>query len=242
MPVLEAEYLTVAEEHVELARTLAWKYFSKSPPEAGDIDELRAIANLALVQALARWPTYCAEKGYDHRNHDYLIAYLVMRINGALLDDARSHDHMARSRRGLAKTLEKFTVNGDARPAVLAEATGMDPKLIASVQAEAANKPCHMSDIPPGEDTDWSNGANAVTDEGADTEAEVTVRCMLYAVRSVLSSLRRPDQEIMALVYFYGMKLADAAEVVGIGLEEAKAVHTAAVLQVHNALLMQATA
>jgi len=75
----------LAERYVALADTCAWRFYQRAPLIA-PIDDCKSIARIALVEACSRWPEYCREHDYDHRDHSYLVAFLKMRIDAALLD------------------------------------------------------------------------------------------------------------------------------------------------------------
>jgi len=85
--VLDEAGRAQAEEYDTIATAAAWHFWQKAP--RADFDELKGIARLALVEAVARYPHYCADRGYDP-DSSYIIGYLSQRVNGAILDFARS--------------------------------------------------------------------------------------------------------------------------------------------------------
>ena len=51
----------LVEEYDTIATGAAWHFWQKAP--RADFEELRGIARLALVEAVERYPRYCAERG-----------------------------------------------------------------------------------------------------------------------------------------------------------------------------------
>ena len=64
-----------------MAASIAWEYWRRAP--RADVEELRAIAPVALAEAVERYPAYCAQRGYDPARRDYIGAYVTRRMHGA---------------------------------------------------------------------------------------------------------------------------------------------------------------
>lgn len=66
---------------------------------------LISAAGLGLMQALERYPAYCAEDDFDITNRSCLVTYVSRRMKGACLDWLRGEDYSTRSARARAGRL-----------------------------------------------------------------------------------------------------------------------------------------
>ncbi len=231
--MLTAEQQDLAAEYVGLARGQAWSYYRKSTGLM-DIDTCMSAALLGLVEALNRFPAYCAENNFDPSREDYRKAYLLKRIRGSILDAARSADHMTRSARGKAKALRAAEDDGARGDDELAVATGIDLATVRRVQADAL--------VPVSlDDQDVFSGAayagSAVADIGAGTESQAAVNDLLGAFLAAFDLLPPVQQVLLAFVFHQELDITVAAKAVYLEPAEARQQLEAAVCQLHREML-----
>lgn len=70
------------------ARSEAWKVY-QSAPHALEVDELTSLAYTGLMMAAARWPAYCASRGYDPEAYQFFAAYCCVPETPVLSADLR---------------------------------------------------------------------------------------------------------------------------------------------------------
>jgi RNA polymerase sigma factor for flagellar operon FliA len=203
------------------ARVEAYKVWQRAP-HALELDELHAIALKGLAEAAARWQVYCAEKGHDPRAFEYFPAYVLARMRGAMLDNLRSQDWVTRSDRTRAKAIRDAGQDRGASEAELARATVPE---VRSTLAAVSARPVSIDAEP-----------HDVADE-ADVESQAVVSEVLAAVSAVTSSLPPDVQVMLALRYYAGRTIADAAAAVGMEPGEAGRAHTRAILSIHDAMI-----
>jgi RNA polymerase sigma factor (sigma-70 family) len=233
--VLDDAGRALVEEYSTLAASIAWAYWRRAP--RADVEELRAIALAALVQAADRFPDYQREHGYPLDDHRYLVAFLTRRMRGAILDHARAQDHVSRTQRRMLKALEDVAVPG-AGPAELAEAAGLPEDEVRAALAAQAAKPVYLDDLP--DSTDWPGGLN-VPDPAADVEGVASVRAMLGAAARAFAGLPPVQQVVLVRVFMHGQDLGDVAGALGISRDRAGQLHEAAVITLHEGMLAVAS-
>ena len=108
---LDWDVHALAADYYPLARSIAWKVY-QGVPAGGPItvDDLISAAGLGLMQALERYPAYCAEHDFDIANRSYLVTYVSRRMKGACLDWLRGEDYLTRSARARAGTPAAWTL------------------------------------------------------------------------------------------------------------------------------------
>lgn len=206
------------------ARAEAYKCWQRAP-HALELDELHSIALTGLAQAASRWPVYCAETSRDPHRYEFLPAYFLARMRGAMLDWLRAQDWVTRSDRTRAKALRDVGQDAGATEAELAAATGMTVAQVRSTVAAVAARPVSMDAEP-----------HDVADV-ADVESQAVVAEVLGAVIAVTRGLPPEIQALLALRYYSGCSVAEAARLLDMNAEEAAAAHTAAILKIHDSML-----
>jgi len=234
--VLDEAGRAQAEEYDTIATAAAWRFWQKAP--RADFDELKGIARLALVEAVARYPHYCADRGYDP-DSSYIIGYLSQRVNGAILDFARSADWLTRSQRRKYKALEaaELELPPGASLAELAAAAGLTEAEARDVRAAGQSKPLYLDEAAD----NGTGGPGSIRDPAADVEPIVAVRGILGAAARTVLALPREQQVIIISRYLHGRELEDIAGVLGITGDEAGQLHEAAVIAVHEEMLAEAS-
>jgi DNA-directed RNA polymerase specialized sigma subunit len=231
--VLDERSVAIVGEFRTLARSLAWKYFQKSPG-AADLDELTGIAMLGLTEAAERYPRYCEAHGYDVRCADYLPAYLGRRITGALLDASRAADHLTRSDRNIQKALAEFEDLGLDR-AAQAKAAGIDARKADEVRAAQASKAISLEQ--PGAEDD----GHVVTDD-TDVESQAVAGSILGAALDTMTKVLDGRSCLaVALRFYWGLDMPAIAAVLGTGEGLVTGMLETAVTELHSAMLRAAS-
>jgi RNA polymerase sigma factor for flagellar operon FliA len=225
---LDPEIRALVIEMMPQARSEAWKVFSGAP-HALDLDELTSLAYTGLMMAAARWPVYCAERGYDPRATNYFAAYALRRIRGAMLDAMRSADWVTRSMRAKAKALREAGQDMGASEGELEKATGLSRKQIRDTLSGVAARPVSFDAEP-----------HDVPDSG-DVEGQVVVSSVLEQVLKAMEALDPVTQVILALRFHAGLEFAEIAGRLGISEQQAAEMHNAGVVAVHGVMVKAVT-
>jgi RNA polymerase sigma factor for flagellar operon FliA len=219
--------LRVAEltaEIVPSARAEAYRVWQRAP-HALEMDELEAIALSGLAAAAARWPVYCASRGFSPTAFEFFRAYVTRRMRGAMLDHLRSQDWVTRSARTKVKALRAAGQDRGLSEAELAQVTGMGIGEVRGALAAVAARPVSMDAEP-----------HDVAAED-DVEGQATVSQVLGVMSGVINRLGHHVRVILVLHYYQGMTLADLAPYAGVTPDEASRLHQAAILEIHAEML-----
>jgi RNA polymerase sigma factor FliA len=211
-------------EIVPSARSEAYRVWQRAP-HALEMDELEALALSGLAAAAARWPAYCAAKGYDPAAYEFFRAYCLARMRGSMLDYLRSQDWVTRSARTKAKALREAGQDRGLSDAELAAATGMSVEEVRATTAAVSARPVSI---------------NAETYDVAgtdDVEGQAVVSEILAAVSGAIGRLGDRERVIIVLRYYHGMTLPELAPYVGVTADEAVRLHQAVILECHAEML-----
>lgn len=211
-------------EIVPSARSEAYRVWQRAP-HALEMDELEALALSGLAAAAARWPVYCASRGYSPTAWEFFRAYVTRRMRGAMLDHLRSQDWVTRSARTRAKALREAGQDRGLSDAELARATGMGIDEVRATAAAVSARPVSIDAEPYDV---------AGTD---DVEGQAVVSQVLAAMTGVISRLSDHGRVILVLHYYQGMTVPELAPYVGVTPDEAARLHQEAILECHRAML-----
>jgi RNA polymerase sigma factor FliA len=223
-PEVAAVVAAKVAEMVPQARAEAYKVWQRAP-HALELDELHAIALKGLAEASARWQVYCHENQRDPRRYEFLPPYFLARMRGAMLDNLRAQDWVTRSDRTRAKAIREAGQDRGASEAELAAATGLTVAEVRSTMAAVSARPVSIDAEP-----------HDVPAE-ADVESQAMVSEVLGAVTAVTGKLPPETQVLLAMRYYVGRSISEAAEVLGLDPAEAARRHTSAILAVHDVML-----
>lgn len=242
---LTAEQQALATEYLSTVRGEVWRLYQRVPPSV-ELDELFGVGQLALTQAVERWPRYCREKRQttpdDPEAVRFLPAYIKQRVSGALLDYLRSLDWATRTERKIVKALQRAgqDLGPGATLAEQAKAAGVDLASARTALTAAGQRP-----VPLEEDVTTAEGVTLTptgfVDEAADTESQAFVRSVLDHVAEVIESLPEITQWVLILRYYEGMSLDAVTQALGRDKDEITRRWRTGILTVHNALLLAAT-
>ncbi len=147
---LSSAQCRLIEEHYDYATALARKQQLRAPKHV-DGEELLSRAYLGLVQAVQRWPDYCAENSYDQGHGEregFLKAYVTRRVNGAILDYMREQDWAPRASRELIKRHD----TGATTDAEIAERSGASLEQVRQARSDVESSPVSteamLSELP----------------------------------------------------------------------------------------------
>ena len=211
-------------EIVPSARGEAYRVWQRAP-HALEMDELEALALSGLAAAAARWPRYCAEKGYSPTAWEFFRAYCLRRMRGSMLDYLRSQDWVTRSARTRSKALREAGQDRGMTDAQLAAATGMGIDEVRAVNAAVFARPVSIDAEPydvAGQD---------------DVEGQAVVDEVLAALSVVVTELPETARLVVILRYYHNLPLPEAAGYAGVSADEAARLHQGAILAIHRAML-----
>lgn len=214
-----------AEEMYPQARVEAFKAWQRAP-HALEVDELESLALLGLAQATAKYVSYCERKNFDPRNFDFLNAYFLRRMRGAILDAMRSQDWVTRSTRTRAKTIRdaQAKLGSSAAEADIAAETGLSVEEIRETVAQVSCKPVSF-------DAETHDVADA-----SDVESTAFATSILEAAMQVMRELPYQVQSLLVFKYYYGLPEAEAAAMSGVEEQKAADLLRKSVVQVHAAM------
>jgi RNA polymerase sigma factor for flagellar operon FliA len=216
-------------DHMGLAQSLAQQVW-RSAPHALELEELRAIAHLGLVDAAARWRPYCHKNQFDPARIEYFKPYVARRVYGELMDEIRRRDYASRSLRTKARALQEAGQDRGLSEAQLAERSGMSIKEVRATVRGMAQRPVSLE----AEELDL--------DARQDVESCAFTSSVLDSVVVAIRALGEDQQVVIALHYFRGLQLQQIAREMGITESHASQLHAHAVTAVHAAMVYAAQA
>lgn len=226
-PELKARIDQMAADFMPQVRAEAWKVYQRAP-HALELEELVSLGLLGMTQAVNAWPRYCHKNGFDPNATHYLIAYILRRVRGAMLDALRSQDWVTRSARTRAKALREAGQDQGLSEDELAERSGMTVSEVRATMAAVAARPVSL-------DAEPHDMAAAES-----TESRAVVSFILQAATAELRRHSPQVQAVTVLRYFHGYSNAEAAAVLGVEESDAARWHQEAVTSMHAAMVKAA--
>lgn len=221
---VRARIAELAAEIYPSARSEAYRVWQRAP-HALEMDELMSLALYGLASAAHRWPEYCRAKGHDPTAYQFFRAYALRRMRGSMLDHLRAQDWVTRSARTKAKELQRAGADRGLSDAELAAATGMDISEVREVNAAVAARPVSID----------AERFDAAAED--DVEGQAVVSQVLAAVSVAAAALHEEQRLLLALRYYHGIPVAEAAAYAGVTPDEASQLHQDAILEIHSAML-----
>lgn len=236
--MLTAEDQEIAARYEGMARSQAWAYFKRSA--GSDLDSVMSAAMLGLVSGLNTYPAYCQKRNFDPDNEEGRKGYLLKRIKGAILDDARSADHMTRSGRNKIKAVRAAEDDGCRGDEEIARATGLTVARIRQVRADAL-MPIDLG-YHPDIDGTYSGVMLADRSAGADVESSAVVSDILSSFLEAFDALD-PEVQVILALRFHGDELSfsEIAAKMFCSPERVAQLHDLGVCAVHAALVQAAS-
>jgi RNA polymerase sigma factor (sigma-70 family) len=237
--VLDDAGRAMVEKYTDVAEAAAWRFCGRAT--RAELDEVKAIAYLGLCQAAERFPAYQAEHGYALDDRRYLVAFLSRRVNGAILDWARSRDWVTRTQRKRLKLIDECAPDG-ASIAEQAQAAGLTEDEVRDALAAKAASPMYLDAFQgTGPDQGEPGWPDRLADPAADVESQAAARGILGAALRAARALPVEQQALLMYRYHRGLPPEDTAEALGVTPDRLRRLHEAAVLRVHDAMLAAAS-
>ena len=204
-----------------------------------DVDDLKNIASLALIQAA---------HGYDPGQGMSFASYARMRIRGAILDEIRKSQPLTRTeysrRKELENTIEALRLEFNRQPTEEEIAGRMGIALGAYRALLDKLRPVifvPLHQMLEGED-EFGGGPNDFqsADVNAEDPSETAGRHELHTlIRDRIGQLNRQQQKVLLLFYYEGLRMKDIAELMNISESRVCQVNTEAVLSLRSFLQRQ---
>jgi RNA polymerase sigma factor for flagellar operon FliA len=200
------------EKNLGLAYSAALKVY-KTAPHALDLEELRSIALLALVEVCARWPQYCEEREFDPMNTKYFPTVAARRTKGAIIDYLRKVDHATRSMRERSRKINQIlnSSSEDYNYSQLAELTGLTEKEVRDTFIGLSRAPISLDVAMQGLDTESGEQSGLQLAEDRNTESSAAVNFMLASFADAVRDLAYENRLIIVLHYYSGFDLKKIA-------------------------------
>lgn len=234
--------LKLIEDHVGLANSVAYQRFNTAR-HALDLDDLRSLAYMGLVEAAERWAAYCASRGYDPEATQFFVVYARPRIAGSILDKLRSDDWATRALREKSKRLREAGSDENLTRAELAERSGMTEQEVHEVIAGMSRAPISLNsiDIEDQQDSDKKVAYHPELTASDDTEEEVAISELLDSFADAILELPVTHQVLLALHYYQGLELKKISALLSIQDARTSQIHTESVLTLLEHLKKTAT-
>ena len=203
-----------------------------------DVDDLKNIASLALIQAA---------HGFDPVAGMSFESYARMRIRGAILDEIRKSQPLSRTvysrRKELETTLEtlRMELNRQPEEEEIAERLGVTVQRYRALLDElrpVVFVPLHY--MLDGDDEFSHSNDHYAADLTQEDPGESTGRRELHAlIRERIKQLNRKQQQVLLLFHYEGLRMKDVAELMGISESRVCQINTEAVLSLRSYLQRQ---
>ena len=203
-----------------------------------DIDDLKNIASLALIQA---------SHGFDPAAGMSFEGYARMRIRGAILDEIRKSQPLSRTvysrRKELENTIETLRIELNRQPEEdeIASRMGVRVEEYRAVLDELKPVifvPLHQ--IMEGDDELTPDQGQYTADITQEDPSESMGRRELHVlIRDRIKQLNRKQQQVLLLFHYEGLRMKDVAELMGISESRVCQINTEAVLSLRSYLQRQ---
>ena len=203
-----------------------------------DVDDLKNIASLALIQAA---------HGFDPTAGMSFESYARMRIRGAILDEIRKSQPLSRTvysrRKELENTLEtlRMELNRQPEEEEIADRLGITIERYRAQLDElrpVVFVPLHQ--MLDGDDEFSHSNDHYAADLTQEDPGESTGRRELHAlIRERIKQLNRKQQQVLLLFHYEGLRMKDVAELMGISESRVCQINTEAVLSLRSYLQRQ---
>ncbi len=199
-----------------------------------DVDDLRSIACMALLQAA---------HSFDPQQGVPFEVYARMRLRGAILDEIRKAQPLSRTvysrRRELEKTIETLRVELNRQPTEdeIAGRLGVTKNsyhILLDDLRPVIFVPIHQ--MMEG-DEEFGAAGHLVEDiNQADPSDQTSTREMHVLIRERIQQLPKQHQKVLTLFYYEGLRMKDIAELLGVSESRICQINTEAVLSLRSYL------
>ncbi len=224
---MEAYLDRLVRDNVSTANAISVQIW-KTAPQALELDELKSVALMGLVESATRWEEFCERSNYDKNRTEYFRAYAIKRMRGAIFDHFRSTDWATRALRDKDKLLRQAGLEEGATEEQLIERTGLNKKQIRYTTTRMSNSPVPLEEAMS-QEFEPTNGESS--------EDTITSRFLLETFADAVMALPEDQQSVLILKYFEGVDLRSIATRLGISVIKASQLHSDGVLTVHDVIV-----
>ena len=224
------------KDHLKLAQAVAHQKH-RTAPHALDLDDLRSLAYMGLVEAASRWFSYCETKGYNPNDTQFFVIYARPRIAGSIYDKMRSDDWATRALREKARKLRDAGADEGASREELVQRTGFTEQEIHEIIAGMNRAPISLNSIDmDDQDPERKVAYHSELAATEDTEQEISVDELLNSFADAILELPASHQVLIALHYYQGLELKKISKLLEIQDALTSQIHTESVLHLLNHL------
>lgn len=225
---------TLINGHLGLARAIAVQIW-QTAPYILDVEEMKSLAYLGLVDAADRWEKYCLKNGHDPNAVEFFKVYASRRVNGTVRDSIRADDWATRTLREKAKKLKLAGQDEGASSQELSDRTGLTVKEVNKTIHRMASRPVSLN-----QELENEKAFTGYTDP-IDVEGSAFENDMLKVAAEVIRQLPEDQQVVLALHYYSDLEIRSVARELNITESRASQLHTKAVLTIRQALMSAAS-
>lgn len=199
-----------------------------------DVDDLRSIACMALLQAA---------HSFDPQQGVPFEVYARMRLRGAILDEIRKAQPLSRTvysrRRELEKTIETLRVELNRQPTEdeIAGRLGVTKNsyhILLDDLRPVIFVPIHQ--MMEGDEEFGATGHMVEDINQMDPADQTGTREMHVLIRERIQQLPKQHQKVLTLFYYEGLRMKDIAELLGVSESRICQINTEAVLSLRSYL------
>jgi RNA polymerase sigma factor (sigma-70 family) len=198
--MLSAAQHNLVEMNIPLARAIAHRVWKATT--GYDRNEMISDALLGLIMAAQRWPSYCAEHGYDaysEGSFSWFKTYASRRIKGQIIDAMRASDVATRKERGLVKKIKAggvdLSIAWDYVSAeTIAKQAGMNPQDVKIAIRALVRAPLPLDSI-----------AENAPQPSVSAEQSASELALCAIVVDEIKSMSQKQQEVVAMAYYLDM-------------------------------------
>lgn len=213
-------------QHLETANNIAREIHRKAS-HVLEIEDVTSMAYSGLVDAAARYPKYCLDKGYTEDSWEkFFFAYARHRIKGFVYDTIRKYDWATRGMRQKSKKLREAGQDQGASVKEMAESSGLSEKVVAETLFDMSIKTVSVE----ADEIDYSS-------RHQDTESSVLASFLLEVLVDAIKHLDPLSQVVLALHYYEEVEVQHIAKILGITEHRSSQLHTKSVLKIKSALV-----
>ncbi len=205
-------------------------------PRTIDVGDLRSAGNIGLIRAVEQ---------FDIHNGTPFESYGALRIRGAILDSLRKQDWVPRLVRKRAatwrRTTEALRLELDREPMDDEVAERLGIKRADSVGCRRQSQILTVFTLSPKDDGDddprTMHSLDAMLDRRSDMPVERFVTADL--ARTIVRSLTKPEQTVIALYYEEGLTMREIGGVMGISESRICQIHSKCLKSLRELLTAQ---
>ncbi len=216
----QEEYI---KTHAPLVKRIA-RYLMVRLPQSVQIDDLLQAGMIGLLEAV---------KHYDESKGAAFETYATIRVRGHMLDEIRNNDWIPRSVHRNARTIAAAVARvenrcgHDARDSEIAAELNLTLDDYYSLLKDAAGSHVFGFDDLGGEESVKGDILGELEPHNAILRAD-----QQHELATIISSLPKNEQMVLALYYQHDLNLKEIGEVLGVSESRVSQIHTQATLRI----------